>query len=425
MSDTITTEMIKNISLFEKLEDSDLEKLISVVQKGSIPSGTEFFKEGDIGDAFYVLTDGEVEVSKEINGKKTILTTIKSSDENNFFGEMALIEDLPRNATITSKTDCEILQIEKKNFDMLLRINSFVALRIMTALTKRLRADSTGGSTASASNEPQTKAQVITFFSPKGGAGKTSIATNIAYGMAKYLNKKVMLIDLDLQFGGIAFMLDLKPKKTIVDLTGSDALRSFDDIKPCLSKHKSGFDLLPAPLKPEQSENVDSTHLRKIVSYSKDKYDFILIDTHSLLQDISINALDISDIIMLVMNPDMGHIVAIHNCLNVMDSLKYPKEKIRLILNRFGSYYSKSKEELEGVFQKKNVKVNYVIHDDWKIASDLINNCQTAFESNNTSEYRNDIVTVISDLTHEELPAEAGSAGKKNLFSAVKDWFNS
>ena len=422
MSDTITTDMIKNISLFEKLEDSDIEKLVSVVQKGSIPSGTEFFKEGDIGDAFYVLTSGEVEVSKEINGKKTVLTKIKSSDENNFFGEMALVEDLPRNATITSTADCEILQIEKKNFDMLLRINSFVALRIMTALTKRLRADS---SKPSDSKEPETKAQVITFFSPKGGAGKTSIATNIAYGMAKFLKKRVLLIDLDLQFGGIAFMLDLKPKKTIVDLTGSDALRSYDDIKPCLSKHKSGFDLLPAPLKPEQSENVDSTHLRKIVSNCKDKYDFILIDTHSLLQDISINALDISDIIMLVMNPDMGHIVAIHNCLNVMDSLKYPKEKIRLILNRFGSYYSKSKEELEGVFQKKNVKVNYVIHDDWKIASDLINNCQTAFESNNTSEYRNDIVSVISDLTHEELPAEAGSAGKKNLFSAVKDWFNS
>ncbi|MBQ3643462.1 MAG: AAA family ATPase [Candidatus Riflebacteria bacterium] len=423
MSDTISTEMIKNISLFEKLEDSDIEKLVSVVQKGSIPSGTEFFKEGDIGDAFYVLTNGEVEVSKEINGKKTVLTTIKSGDENNFFGEMALIEDLPRNATITSTTDCEILQIEKKNFDMLLRINSFVALRIMTALTKRLRADT--GSKPADSKEQETKAQVITFFSPKGGAGKTSIATNVAYGMAKFLKKKVLLIDLDLQFGGIAFMLDLKPKKTIVDLTGSDALRNYDDIKPCLSKHKSGFDLLPAPLKPEQSENVDSTHLRKIVSFSNNQYDYILIDTHSLLQDISINALDISDIIMLVMNPDMGHIVAIHNCLNVMDSLKYPKEKIRLILNRFGSYYSKSKEELEGVFQKKNVKVNYVIHDDWKIASDLINNCQTAFESNNTSEYRNDIVALISDLTHETLPDEAGSAGKKNIFSAVKDWFNS
>ena len=59
MSETITTDMIKSISLFEKLEDSDIEKLVQVVQKGSIPSGTEFFKEGDIGDAFYVLTKGE------------------------------------------------------------------------------------------------------------------------------------------------------------------------------------------------------------------------------------------------------------------------------------------------------------------------------------------------------------------------------
>ena len=66
MSETITTDMIKSISLFEKLEDSDIEKLVQVVQKGSIPSGTEFFKEGDIGDAFYVLTKGEVEVSKVI-----------------------------------------------------------------------------------------------------------------------------------------------------------------------------------------------------------------------------------------------------------------------------------------------------------------------------------------------------------------------
>ena len=421
----VTLDMLKSVSLFNGLEDSDVEKIAQVVQTGKIPANTEFFKEGDIGDAFYVLTNGEVEVSKVIDGKKTILTTIKGSDESNFFGEMALVEDLPRNATITSKTDCDILQIEKKNFDMLLRINSFVALRIMTALTKRLRADSSSASGDKKAEGAKTNAQVITFFSPKGGAGKTTIATNVAYGMAKFLNKKVLLIDLDLQFGGIAFMLGMKVKRTIVDLTGSDALRSYDDVKTCVIQHKSGFDLLPAPMKPEQSESVDSTHLRKIISYCKEQYDYIIIDTHSLLQDMSINALDLSNIIMLVMNPDMGHIVAIHNCLNVMDSLKYPKEKIRLILNRFGSYYSKSKEELESAFQKKNVKVSFVIHDDWKIASDLVNNCQTAFESNNTSEYRNDIVTLISEITHEELPSEAGSVGRKNIFSAVKDWFNS
>jgi pilus assembly protein CpaE len=103
--------------------------------------------------------------------------------------------------------------------------------------------------------------------------------------------------------------------------------------------------LLPAPLKPEQSENIDSNHLRKIISCCKDQFDYILIDTHSLLQDISINALDLSDMIMLIMNPDMAHFVAIHNCLKVMDSLKYPKEKVHIVLNRFDMEHGKTKEE--------------------------------------------------------------------------------
>lgn len=424
MSDEITVDLLKNVSLFNKLEDSDIEKITKVVQKGTIPAGTEFFKEGDMGDAFYVLTQGEVEVSKIVDGKKVILSNIKSTDDNNFFGEMALIEDLPRNATIVSKTECEILEIEKKNFDMLLKINSFVSLRIITAITKRLRADTQTSSHTDKETETKSlSAKVITFFSPKGGSGKTSLAINTAYGIAKYLNKKVLLIDLDLQFGGIAFLLDLKTKKTIADLATSDGMRSYDDIKSCLLSHKSGFSLLPAPLKPEQSENIDSNHVRKILSLCKDQFDYILIDTHSLLQDISINALDLSDIIMLIMNPDMGHFAAIHNCLKVMDSLKYPKEKVHIVLNRFDIEHGKTKEELGNALQKDNEKIDYLIHNDIKAVSDLINNCQCVFDNDNQSDYRNDIVTLISDITKEKLPPEAGKAG--GIFTAIKNWFNS
>ena len=86
---------------------------------------------------------------------------------------MALIEDLPRNATITSTTDCEILQIEKKNFDMLLRINSFVALRIMTALTKRLRADTSTGKAAE-SKEQETKAEEHNYMKTEFNYGEFS-----------------------------------------------------------------------------------------------------------------------------------------------------------------------------------------------------------------------------------------------------------
>ena len=167
-------ELLKKISLFNGLEESDIEKIAQVVETGTVPAGTEFFKEGDIGDAFYVLNKGDVEVLKNENGTKRVLTTIKATDENCFFGEMALIEGLPRNATIIAKSECEILEIEKKNFDMLLRINSFIALRIMTALTKRLRADNIAPATA-ATSEKQLSAKIVSFFSPKGGSGKTHL----------------------------------------------------------------------------------------------------------------------------------------------------------------------------------------------------------------------------------------------------------
>lgn len=405
-------DFLRTLSLFEGLEDSDIETIATVVKKMAVARGTVICKEGGIGDAFYVLNDGEVNVSK--NNK--VVNTIKSTDESNFFGEMALIENLPRNATISARTDCVILEIEKKNFDLLLRVNSFIALRIMTALTRRLRMEVNPGK----STLVQETANVITFFSPKGGAGKTTIATNVACGMAKYLKKKVLLIDLDLQFGGIAFMLGLKVKRSIVNLTEPNSLSTYEDVKTCLVRHSSGFDLLPAPIRPEQSENIDSTHLRKIIALCKPNYNYIIIDTHSLLQDMTINALDLSDIIMLLMNPDMGHIVAIHNCLKVMDSLKYPKEKIRLLLNRYGSVYSKSKNDMEDFLRK----VNYVIHDNWKMASDLVNDKRTAFDSDKVTSYKSDIVNLINDLTGETMPPEAGEVANKTVFTKIVDWFN-
>ena len=415
-------ELLKKISLFNGLQESDIDKIAQVVETGTIPVGTEFFKEGDIGDAFYVLNKGEVEVLKNENGTQKLLTTIKSTDENCFFGEMALIEGLPRNATIIAKTECEILEIEKKNFDMLLRINSFIALRIMTALTKRLRADNIAP--AAAVESKQLSAKIISFFSPKGGSGKTTLAVSVAAGIAKYLKKKVLLIDLDLQFGGIDFMLKLKAKNTIADLTDSASYKSYDDIKHAILNHDSGICLLPSPLKTEQSENVDSSHLRKIISLCKNQFDYIVIDTHSLLHDMTINTLDISDFIMLVMNPDVINSVAIHDCLNVMEGLKYPKEKINLILNRADQAVAIPADQIDAMLSKQNCKIKYTVHEDWRACTDLINDGKMLFESSSQGKFKSDIANIITGITGEKL-ADAVKQGSQNIFSKFNQWLNS
>ncbi len=404
-------EILKQIKLFDSLEETDLKKISEVIKERSVPAGTVLFKEGDIGEAFYLLKEGTVEVYKNDSGSDKPVISISSTDESNFFGEMALVEGAPRNATIKTKGACKVLEIDKVNFDMLLRINSFIALRIMTALTRRIRKEATAVHKAI---EIEKTGKLITLFSPKGGSGKSVTAANLAAGISKLTQKTTLLIDLDLQFGDLAFMLGLKAKKSIADVVENET-DSIEDFKKFLIDHPLGFSVLPSPFKPEQSEMITSVHLRKIVKVAQRAFDFVVVDTHSLFQDLTINALDVSDVICLVMAPEMNHIKSMHVCLKVMETLKYPTDKIRLILNREESMYARPKDEIEGALKRK---FDFCLHDDWKHASDMVNDQKTVFDSDTPSRYRSDFINLITGLTGEKI-----TEAKTGLFGSIKKLF--
>lgn len=402
-------DILKQIPLLQGLEDSDLKKISEVVKERTLPNNAVLFEEGDIGDAFYLIKEGSVDVYKNDNGAQKLVTRISHTDESNFFGEMALIEGVPRNATIKTATDCKVLEIDKINFDMLLRLNSFIALRIMTALSRRLRKES------APPPKEEKCGKIITLFAPKGGAGKSVIAANLTAGLAKLTQKSALLIDLDLQFGDLSFMLGLKAKKSIADVVEAD-VNTADDLKKFLSDHGHGFAVLPSPFKPEQSEMITSNHLRKIIKLAQKIFDFIIIDTHSLFQDLTINALDISDLICLVMAPEMNHIKSMHVCLKVVETLKYPPEKVRLILSREDCMYAKPRADIEVALKRK---FDFSLHDDWKSASDMINEQKTVFDTDTQSRYRTDLTNMIAGLTGEKIE----EAGKKGFLGSIKKLF--
>ena len=401
-------EILKQIPLFQGLEEGDLKKISEVVKERTLAAGNCLFKEGDPGDAFFLIKEGTVEVYKKDGGADKLVTKISHTDESNFFGEMALIEGVARNATIKTTGECKVLEISKVNFDMLLRLNSFIALRIMTALSRRLRKE------AAPPLAEEKCGKIITFFAPKGGAGKSVIAANLVAGIAKLAKKSVLLLDLDLQFGDLAFMLGLKGKKTIADVVEAEPANP-DDLKKFLTEHPLGFSVLPSPIKPEQSEMVNSGHLRKLVKLAQKSFDYIVIDTHSLFQDLTINALDISDIICLVMSPEMNHIKSMHVCMKVMETLKYPPEKIRLILSREDCIYAKPRADIETALKRK---FDFSLHDDWKSASEMINDQKTIFDRDTQSAYRSDMVTLIGGLTGEKV-----EEAKSGLLGSIKKLF--
>ncbi|MDP2268089.1 MAG: cyclic nucleotide-binding domain-containing protein [Deltaproteobacteria bacterium] len=101
-----------------------------------IPAGTVLFQEGDKGEEMFILQSGKVKISKRIRGVEKTLATLEKGE---FFGEMAILNDKPRSATAETIEECEMLVIDRKTFDTLLRGNVEIAIRFIKRLADRLR----------------------------------------------------------------------------------------------------------------------------------------------------------------------------------------------------------------------------------------------------------------------------------------------
>jgi len=101
-----------------------------------IPAGTVLFNEGDRGEEMYILQSGRVKISKRIRGVEKTLATL---DKGEFFGEMAILNDKPRSASAETIEECEMLVIDRKTFDALIRGNAEIAVRFIKRLADRLR----------------------------------------------------------------------------------------------------------------------------------------------------------------------------------------------------------------------------------------------------------------------------------------------
>lgn len=149
----------------------------------------------------------------------------------------------------------------------------------------------------------KTEAKVISVFSCKGGVGKTTTTINLA-GIYSLMNKKVLIIDLDLNSGGIAASLNVDVEKTIYNVVDDMNNHRFKDILDYVSKYNDKIDVLAAPKDPRNALKVESTYIGLIISACAFKYDVVLIDTSHSLSPITVTALDKSDNTLLLVTND-------------------------------------------------------------------------------------------------------------------------
>jgi pilus assembly protein CpaE len=188
--------------------------------------------------------------------------------------------------------------------------------------------------------------KVIMVYSPKGGTGVTTLAVNLAITLHND-ETRAILVDAKLQYGDVAVFLNEQGKNTILDLTSRADDLEPDVVESVVIKHAtSGLRVLAAPARPEQAEQVGADQFTKMVKYLRQNYAYVVVDTSSALDDITLAALDICDIIVLVVSQD---IPAIKNCrlfLDLMDTIGSLRERVCFVMNKYDKRISITPEKV-------------------------------------------------------------------------------
>lgn len=179
--------------------------------------------------------------------------------------------------------------------------------------------------------------RLVTVFSAKGGAGKTTVSTNLAAALADNGRRNVCLVDLDLAFGDVAIALQLFPAHTL-----SDAVPLMDQldeaaVSALLTPHSPGLTTLVAPVEPGAADAIPAQLVGRVLHVLRQLFQFVVVDTPPAFTDHVLAAFDESDYVALLATLDIPALKNLKLTLETLDLLNYPRDKWRIVLNRADS----------------------------------------------------------------------------------------
>jgi pilus assembly protein CpaE len=171
-------------------------------------------------------------------------------------------------------------------------------------------------------------------MSPKGGSGKTTVATNLATQLAALAPGRVAIVDLDLQFGDVASALGIGPQSTMADAARAEGKLDTTAIKVFLEPHPSGLYALVAPHFPAEADEVAATTAGHVVDILAGEFDYVVVDTGAGLDEYTLAAIERSDDLVLVCVTDVPSVRGMRKALDAIDLLGMTRPRRHLVLNR-------------------------------------------------------------------------------------------
>jgi len=200
----------------------------------------------------------------------------------------------------------------------------------------------------------QGSANISAVFSLRGGIGVSTLAANLAIGLAQIWALPTVLIDLALTTGQAALMLNLPLRHTWANLAAIPLEEiNTELVDQVLLDHASGVRVLAAPHRPEQGAMVNADQITRVIDLLSQHYHYLVIDLPHDFQDTTLAGLDACQQLLAVMAPEVAAVRAMASALDIFEALDYSAQKVRLVLNHTFQQHGLAPKEIEAALKRQ------------------------------------------------------------------------
>ena len=259
---------------------------------------------------------------------------------------------------------------------------------------------------------PKKKGKMIAVFSSKGGCGTSFMATNIA----ACASAPTILVDLNLQAGDLPLFLGVNPKYSFADMSENHDRLDDPLIKSYATPYSSSLSLLAAPKEADSADEIKPEHVFAVLQRLRESYDYVVLDPQHTFDSITLAALDQCDEILLVLTLDIPAIRSTQRALEIFDRLGYPRQKVRIVVNRWSKQIDLDLQQVEKFLGEPVIGF---VPSDYQTAVSSINLGQPLVLSEGNSRIALEIKRIARTVFAGSVPVADHSNQRRTLWSSL------
>ena len=320
---------------FLALLEPDLrEQVRKRLNRRKVAAGKHLFQAGEAADALYLVESGRFRVfMAERPGRERVLQFLGPGE---IVGEAAFMAETQHVTSADAIENASVLRLNRADFDNLLGRHETVLQYLATLIARRQEQANARLAAESAPEEMRgLRGYVTAIYSPRGGAGVTTLAVNLAIALAEQHPDDTVLLDLDVLFGHVLSNLWLEPRAVLAQVSPV-TLRGLDraGLDQYLLKHASSLRIFPTASHPEEGQAITGEHVRSAVTALRRHFGYIVLDLPHAFGDVTLVGLEMSDRVLVVATPERTALADIHESRRIFaDVLRLAPDRATYVLN--------------------------------------------------------------------------------------------